>query len=249
MIKVGIADYGLNQWYGGMHDYEWRLNMLKEIGFDGIERLEAASPAKALEYNALAAKLGMGFATCRGLNAADTLEFSAGLGKKYVWINPPASDFDTYCRQANHHAELAAQYGIKVGVHNHLGFPVENQDQLEEFLKRCPDCGMVFDIGHLHAAGGDPAYIAQKYFDRILTVHFKDYVIKDESISIAQNWQARLRFCEVGGGVMGDVARDVAAVLLKNNYDGWVMVEHDTHLQDPKIDLKISRDYLKNCGI
>ncbi len=32
MIKVGIADYGLNEWYGNMHDYEWRFDMLKSIG-------------------------------------------------------------------------------------------------------------------------------------------------------------------------------------------------------------------------
>ena len=246
MIKVGIADYGLHVWYGNMHDYEWRLNMLKGLGFDGIERLEATTADRALEYNALAAKMGMGFATCRGSNAADTLTFSAGLGKKYIWVQSTAQDFDTFCRHANHQAQVAAGYGVKVGIHNHLGTPVETQEQLEEFLTRCPDCYMVLDIGHLHGAGGDPVYIAEKYFDRLVTVHFKDYVIKDSNADI---WSNRLRFCELGGGVMGDIARDVANVLIQNNYNGWVMVEHDTHLQDPRIDLKISRDYLKNCGI
>lgn len=246
MIKVGVADYGLNVWYGNMHDYEWRLKMLKGLGFDGIERLEAATADSALRYNALAAKLGMDFATCRGTNAADTLTFAAGLQKKYIWVQSTAQDFDTFCRHANHQAEVAKQYGVKVGIHNHLGTPVETQEQLEEFLTRCPDCYIVFDIGHLAAAGGDPVYIAKKYFDRIVTVHFKDYVIKDAD---ATQWQSRLRFCEIGGGVMGDIARDVATVLLENRYDGWVMVEHDTHLRDPQIDLKISRDYLKNCGI
>ena len=246
MIKVGIADYGLNEWYGNMHDYEWRLAMLKELGFDGIERLEAANAETALRYNALAHKMGMDFATCRGTNAADTLTFSAGLGKEYIWVQSNTKDFDTFCRHANHQAELAAKYGVKVGVHNHLGQPVETQEQLEEFLKRCPDCGIVFDIGHLAAAGGDPVYIAEKYFDRLLTVHFKDYVIKNPDASW---WQDRLRFCELGGGVMGDIPNKVAKVLLDKGYDGWVMVEHDTHLQDPRIDLKLSREYLKNCGI
>lgn len=246
MIKVGVADYGLNVWYGGMHDYEWRLAMLKDIGFDGIERLEAATADRALEYSALAAKMGMGFATYRGLYPADTLTFTAGLQMKYIWVQSNAKDFDTFCRHASHQAELAAQYGVKVGIHNHLGSQVETQEQLEEFLSRCPNCGLVLDIGHMHGAGGDPVYIAQKYFDRIVTVHFKDYVIKDAD---ATEWYNRLRFCELSGGVMGDIARDVANVLLQNKYDGWVMVEHDAHLRDPRIDLKISRDYLKNCGI
>ena len=246
MIKVGIADFGLNEWYGAMHDYEWRLKMLKEAGYDGIERLEAPNADSLVRTNALATKMGMGFATCRGTNHADTLAFTAALGKKYIWVQSMSRDFDTFCRQAQHQAEVAAEYGVKVGVHNHLGMTVETQAQLEEFLKRCPDCGIVFDIGHLAGAGGDSVYIAEKYFDRLLTVHFKDYVIKDEG---NPNWQSRLRFCELGAGVMGDIPKKVAEVLLKNNYDGWVMVEHDTHLQDPQIDLKISRDYLKNCGI
>ena len=96
MIKVGVADYGLNVWYGNMHDYEWRLAMLKELGFDGIERLEAANADRAVEYNALAKKMGMGFATCRGSNAADTLTFSAGLQKKYIWVQSTSQDFDTF---------------------------------------------------------------------------------------------------------------------------------------------------------
>ena len=111
----------------------------------------------------LAHKLGMDFAICRGSNAADTITFSAGLGKEYIWVQSTASDFDTFCRHANHQAELAAQYGLKVGIHNHLGTPVETEEQLEEFLARCPNCYIVFDIGHHHAAGGDPLYIIEKY--------------------------------------------------------------------------------------
>ena len=82
--------------------------------------------------------------------------------------------------------------------------------------------------------------------DRLATVHFKDYVIKDENASV---WSSRLRFCELGGGVMGDIPSRVAKLLVNKGYNGWVMVEHDTHLHDPRIDLKISRDYLKDCGI
>ncbi|MBR5473382.1 MAG: TIM barrel protein [Clostridia bacterium] len=246
MIKVGIADYGLNVWYGNMHDYEWRLKMLKELNFDGIERLEAATAERALEYNALARKLGMDFVTCRGTNAADTLTFSAGLNKEYIWVQSNATDFDTFYRHANHQAEVAAQYGLKVGIHNHLGTPVETEEQLEKFLARCPDCYIVFDIGHHHGAGGDPLYIVEKYFDRLVTVHFKDYVIKDPDATV---WSSRLRFCELGGGVMGDIPAKVAKLLQDKGYNGWVMVEHDTHLRDPRIDLKISRDYLKDCGI
>ena len=36
--------------------------------------------------------------------------------------------------------------------------------------------------------------------------------------------------------------------LKKIGYDGWVFVEHDTHLQDPFKDLAISREYLRKAG-
>lgn len=76
-----------------------------------------------------------------------------------------------------------------------------------------------------------------KYFDRIVAVHVKDYVFKDEA---ADEWHKRLRFCELGEGEMGDVNEKVIRLMAGKGYDGWIHVEHDTHLHDPEIDLKIS---------
>ena len=42
-MKYGVADYGMNVWFGGNYDLEDRLLNLKKIGFNGIERLEAES--------------------------------------------------------------------------------------------------------------------------------------------------------------------------------------------------------------
>ena len=54
MIKVGIADYGVNQWEGALYDYRDRLTMLKEIGYDGIERVEAKDAAKQATISKIA---------------------------------------------------------------------------------------------------------------------------------------------------------------------------------------------------
>ena len=40
----------------------------------------------------------------------------------------------------------------------------------------------------------------------------------------------------------------VIETLVEVGYDDWVFVEHDTHLQDPLLDLAISRAYLRNAG-
>ena len=47
-MKIGVADFGMNVWYGGCFDPEQRLRELKTLGFDGIERVEAVDAADAL---------------------------------------------------------------------------------------------------------------------------------------------------------------------------------------------------------
>jgi sugar phosphate isomerase/epimerase len=56
------------------------------------------------------------------------------------------------------------------------------------------------------------------------------------------------RFCELGAGNIG---MDNAAILrgiVDSGYDGWVFVEHDTHLRDPLEDLAVSREYIRAAG-
>jgi len=246
MIKIGVADYGINVWDGALYDYRDRLEMLKSIGYDGIERLEAKTQAEAIDYMADAKYMGMDFATCRGGCINETIRWTAALGKEYIWADSSAKDFDTYCRQINKQTAVAAKYGVKVALHNHLGLVVETQEQVEKFFQSCPDCKLILDVGHLAAAGGDPLYIIDKYFDKIQIVHLKDFVYKNKD---ADMWWDRIRFCELGAGEMGDTNRKIIEKLLEKGYDGWLLVEHDTHLQEPIKDLKISRDYIRSCGI
>ncbi len=245
-MKVLIADYGLNVWYGGLYDYADRLAMLKELGYDGLERLEAKTEAEVLHTAALARGMDMHFATCRGGTALETLRWSAALGKKYVWTESGAGDLDTFCYHVNAQIAAAGKYGVVVGLHNHLGSVVETWDQLVTFMDRCPEAGLILDTGHLAGAGGDPLAALEKYYDRIVMVHVKDYVIKDAD---APQWWNRLRFCELGAGEMGDLNLRVLERLVEKGYDGWLAVEHDTHLRDPKLDLAISRDYIRRAEI
>lgn len=246
MIKIGVADYGLNVWYGGLYGYRDRLEMIKKLGYDGIERLDVRTHGELVEFAADAKHMSMEFSTCRGNSPVETLRWTAALGMKYIWADWTSKDFDVFCRQTNSHIEAAAKYGVRVGLHNHMGCTVETQAQLEEYMKRCPDSGIILDTGHLAVAGGDPLEIADKYFDRLVAVHVKDYVYKDKE---AEAWYDRIRFCELGAGEMGDLNKEVIKLLDKKGYDKWIHVEHDAHLRDPEIDLKISRDYIKECGI
>ncbi|MEN6401991.1 MAG: sugar phosphate isomerase/epimerase, partial [Armatimonadia bacterium] len=136
----------------------------------------------------------------------------------------------------------------KVALHNHLGSLVESQAELEEFLKRCPECGLILDTAHLAAADGDPVEIVNKYPERLTSMHLKAWLVTNPEIGL-EKWWERGRFCELGAGNIGLDNAAVVAALKKVGYDGWLLVEHDTHLQDPLVDLKISREYLRAAGV
>ncbi|HUT23430.1 MAG TPA: sugar phosphate isomerase/epimerase [Sumerlaeia bacterium] len=244
-MKFGVADYGMNVWYGGCFDIEKRLADIKEIGYEGTERLEANGAADAMHKAAIYRKMGMDFALCRGPDVQATIQWTAALGKDYVWVQVGGGDFDTFCRQANAQAEVCARWGLKAGIHNHLGSLVESQEETEEFLKRCPDCGLVFDTAHLAAAGGDCVEIAEKYADRIVALHLKDWLLANGG---ADKWHERGRFCELGAGNIGLDNAAVLRTVVEAGFDGWVHVEQDTHLQDSVKDLAISRQYLRDAG-
>lgn len=245
-MKVLVADYGLNVFYGDIYDYEERLETLKDIGYDGLERLHARTEAEVLYTSALANGLGMEFATCEGGTPSQSILWSSALGKKYVWVNSDAKSLDAFCIQANAQIKAARKYGMTAAVHNHLGSPVETQEQLIDYMSRCPESGLILDIGHLVGAGGNPLEIIDMFLDRIVMVHLKDFVYTDRENPL---WYERLRFCELGTGELGDLTVDVLKKLSQKGYDNPLAVEHDTHLNDPVIDLKNSREFIKKAGI
>ena len=246
-MKFGVADYGMNVWYGGCYDTEERLQDLQAIGFNGTERLEAASAADALQKAALYHKMGMDFSTCRGPNVLANIEWTSALGKKYIWMTPGACDrqmdFDVYCRRANVLAKSCQRWGLTAAIHNHMHQRVENQQELEDFLKAVPDAGIVFDTGHLSMAGGDPVEIVRKYHQRIAVFHLKDVVLTGKT---RDDGSKDYRFCELGAGNNGFDNAKVLEAIVETGWDGWIHIEHDQNLRDPLVDLKISRDFMKS---
>lgn len=246
-MKFGIADYGMNVWDGGLFDIEARLEGLKAIGYEGTERLVASSTSDALQKAAAYRRLGMDFALCLGPDAQSTIQWTSALRKDYVWTQVSGRDFDTFCRQVNHQCDMAARWGIRVGLHNHLGSVVESQAQLEAFLANCPNCGLILDTAHLAAADGDGLEIVRKYSDRLVAVHLKDWLVTDTEAGL-DRWTQRGRFCELGAGNIGLDNAAILKAVAQTGYSGWVFVEQDTHLQDPFKDLAISRQYIRQAG-
>jgi len=246
-LKFGIADYGMNVWEGGCFDVEARLEGLKRIGYEGLERLRAVSADDAVHRAAAFHRLGMDFATVLGPEPDSSVEWTAAFQKEYVWTMVTGKDFDTFCRQVNRQVEICARWGVRVGLHNHLGSLVESQQQVEEFLAQCPECGLILDTAHLAAADGDPVEVTRKYAGRLVSIHLKDWLVTSPEIGL-DRWFQRGRFCELGAGNIGLDNAAVMKALVDVGYDKWILIEHDTHLQDPLKDLAISRQYLRDAG-
>ena len=246
-MRYGVADYGINAWSGGMFDYEDRLIRLKEIGYEGTERITAFSEADAVQKAARVRRLGMGFATVRGPSDELSIQWAAAFGCRYVWVNakPTDYDLDTFCRQASIYAESCARWGLRAALHNHMGTCVESQEEVERFLEQCPECTLVLDTAHLAAVGGDPVAIIRGYPERIEVMHMKDWF---ETNPKAERWFERGRFCELNAGNIGMDHTAIMKALRETGFDGWMFVEQDTHLQDPFADLAVSRRILDDIA-
>ena len=243
MAKYGIADYGVFAWYGGFYDNDDRLQIAKSIGFDGVERLYSHSGDDALMKAAQLKKLGMSFATCKDENIEYSIKWTAALGGEYIWASVYSDDFPSYLRQVEELAKVCARYGIKAAVHNHLGNVIETQEQVETLLEKCPSAYLILDTGHLAVAGGDVTYIAKTYYDRIAAYHLKGWEWSDTPNH--EKWNKRGRFCGIGEGNFFIDNETVFKNALKKGFEGWIHIEHDTHLREPMLDLKESFNILK----
>lgn len=237
----------MNFRYGAFYDYEERMERIKEIGYEGCERLTPLDASDALQKASILASKGMGFATCNAPTFEYAIKWTAAPGKKYVWCDNlmGMDSFDDVCIRTNYLEAACEKYGICCAVHNHLGTFLETQEQLEEFLARCPGVGMIFDIGHLGAAGGNVKEVFDKYYDRVKAIHLKDWKLDAEKAV----WLGKGFFCALGKGEFADENRYVVTEAIRRNFDGWILVEQDTHLREPLLDLAESRKLIRSWGI
>ena len=243
MAKFGVADFGMYAWYGGFYNYNERIRAVREIGYDGLERLRQESAEDALQKVAQLRRFGMGFATCEAPGPELSIRWTAALGGEYVWGEPYGYTLEAIKRGLREMSIEAKKYGVKVVVHNHLGSLVEKQETVEEVLEECPDTFLLFDTGHLAVAGGNVKYIAEKYYDRIAAYHLKGW--QTSNTPDAEKWQERGHFCGIGQGDFFIDNEFVCKNALQKGFDGWIFIEQDTHKRDPLIDIKESYDLLQ----
>lgn len=134
-------------------------------------------------------------------------------------------------------AELAAEKGMKVSLHHHMGTGIQTPQEVDRFMEMTNDnVYLLFDTGHMYFSEGTQESvdaIIDKYVDRIVHVHLKDVredvlkTLKEEKWSFLKGVNEGV-FTVPGDGVVDfDHTFDVLA---NAEYEGWMVVEAE---QDP----------------
>ena len=129
-------------------------------------------------------------------------------------------------------AQVAQEFGLDLVFHPHTSTYVETPEETEQFFDAtsASNIGLCLDTGHCAYAGGDPAVEAEKFRELLRFVHIKDVddkvmaEVRRKQMNFAQAIAANA-FTIIGQGSVDFPA--FFAVLNKNNYSGWMVVEQD----------------------
>lgn len=139
----------------------------------------------------------------------------------------------------NELAALAAEKGMQVCLHHHMGTAIQTAEEIDRFMSLTSgNVYLLFDTGHAYYSEGSEAKmlaILEKHLPRINHVHLKDV----RADIVAQVKSQKLSFLDgVKKGtftVPGDGVIDFAPVfkiLDESGYKGWMVVEAE---QDPAL--------------
>ncbi len=163
------------------------LKRLADLGFTQVEPFAFVSFGDALvrglaEAGLAAPTTHQGFI---GTDVAPVFEAAKALGVETV-IDPhvPAerwvqkADVDATAAQLNAAAEIAADYGVRVGYHNHaheIENTIDGVSALEYFAGQLSD-NVVLEVDTYWVAvgGEDPVALLKRLGDRVVALHIKD---------------------------------------------------------------------------
>lgn len=248
------------------------IDDIAALGFPGIQ-LRASAVARwgerPDELKALLASrnltfvaLSSGVATLDPARAAENLalherhaRFLQAAGGLYLQVvdqrprgrTPTREDF---ARMGQHLTEIgrrAAEHGVQLGLHNHMGNLSQAPDEVAHVLDAADPrlVGLELDVAHYHQAGGKPAEAVRAYAERLLFLHIKDV----ESPAPGQGADS-YRFVELGRGQV-DLGAVFAAVLAAR-FEGWAVVELDAvpdNARSPRESGEIAKRYLERMKL
>ena len=168
-------------------------------------------------------------------------------------------DWKNFCEKINEVGKRLEGENMPLAYHHHMGTVIQSHEDTERLMNETNDTvKLTIDTGHMLFAGGNSLKIIRDFKEKIAHVHCKDMREKVLNKSLSQDLSFRHAFLEGAFTVPGDGCIDYRPIfneLVKNNYQGWLVVEAE---QDPKKAnpfeyAKIGFNYLKKtsseCGL
>jgi inosose dehydratase len=173
----------------------------------------------------------------RVIGAAEQGHSIQGQDKPVFDAKPAFTDgeWDRLCGGLNKLGKRAAEKGMKLTYHHHMGTGVQTAAEIDRLMGNTDPAllGLLYDTGHLVFAGEDHLAVLGKWIKRIGHVHLKDMRPAVRKRAVKEKWSF-LQAVRAGVfTVPGDGSIDFVPVfqaLKKAKYSGWWVVEAE---QDP----------------
>lgn len=159
--------------------------------------------------------------------------------------SPQVSVPYVYIDEWNETCKSELHSGVKLAMHPHMFRPIqtirEAEQRLDQFpAESYPNLQLMPDTAHLTIAGDNPVEVVKKHFQRIQSLHVKDW-----NPNVGRSYQFYASgFCGLGDGQV--LVRDTLDHLWKRQYRGWLVVEHD-HSTTPQQTISDSRAWLEGA--
>jgi inosose dehydratase len=144
-------------------------------------------------------------------------------------------EWNRLCEGLNKLGKLAAEKGMKLVYHHHMGTGVQTAAEIDRLMENTDPAllGLLYDTGHLVFSGEDHLAVLDTWMKRIGHVHLKDIRPAIHKKVIEEKWSFLRAVKEGTFTVPGDGCIDfvpVFAALKRSGYSGWWVVEAE---QDP----------------
>ncbi|MDR0997595.1 MAG: myo-inosose-2 dehydratase [Treponema sp.] len=176
-------------------------------------------------------------AGARVIGAAEQGHSIQGLDLPVFDHKPSFTDeeWERLCSGLNRLGRLAAEKGMKLTYHHHMGTGVQTAGEIDRLMENTdPEyLGLLYDTGHLVFAGEDHLAVLRRWIGRIGHVHLKDMRSSVRERAVQEKWSFLQAVKEGVFTVPGDGDVDFAPVfkaLKRAKYAGWWVVEAE---QDP----------------
>ena len=156
------------------------MEIVKDAGYEGVEGFGAGSPEELVELAALAAEYGLHLVNVGCGDVLMKAKLNATLGNNAAEVpgarkkegrDPTDAELDELAGPLEEQIATFSKYGLRPFHHIHVGCILETTEDCGRVLKRLPGLWLLFDTGHLLAAGSDPLDVLNRWPKQIAHVH------------------------------------------------------------------------------